>query len=146
MSPRNRYCHGGILFKNGTSKNDPIRYIIVKGRHLGIWSFPKGHSRREEESLVCAKREIEEETGIRLEKEPIRHHRLKGASYFVFDCNDLEVDNFMTQDTNEIEEVRWVTREEMNTLKVNSGIKEFLKRKNIVCDKNDITDNTNDME
>ena len=105
--------------------------MIVKGRHLGIWSFPKGHSRREEESLVCAKREIEEETGIHLEKEPLRRYRLKGVMYYVFDCNDLETDTFHTQDTNEIEEVRWVTREEMETLNVNSGIKEFLKRKNI---------------
>lgn len=106
-------------------------YLIVKGRHLGIWSFPKGHSHRDEESLVCAKREIEEETGIRLEKEPLRRHRLKGTMYYVFDCNDLETNMCHTQDTREIEEVRWVTREEMMGMRVNSGIKEFLQRKRI---------------
>jgi 8-oxo-dGTP pyrophosphatase MutT (NUDIX family) len=106
-------------------------YLIVKGRQLGIWSFPKGHSRREEESLICAKREIEEETGICLEKDPLRRHRLRGTIYYVFDCNDLDTDLFHTKDTYEIEEVRWVTRGEMLTLKVNSGIKEFLQRKRI---------------
>lgn len=132
MSPRSRCCHGGILFKNGDTKDEPIRYIIVKGRHLGIWSFPKGHSYRDENPLMCAKREIEEETGIHLDKEPIRRIRLKGAMYFIFDCNDLEIDDCMTQDTNEIEEVRWVTRDEMIEMNVNSGIKEFLKKRNIL--------------
>lgn len=127
-----RPCYGGILYKSGSTNTDPIQYLVVKGRCSGIWSFPKGHSHKEEEPLICAKREIEEETGIHLEKDPIHHCRLKGAVYYIFDGNDLEEENLIPHDTFEIEETRWVTREEMQELNGNGGIREFLKRKNPV--------------
>ena len=120
---RNRSFGGIIRYYDLTS----YRYVLVKGRYTGIWSFPKGHSYTTETPLGCAKREILEETGIQLTEEPLRRERLKGGVYFVFHLNG-KPENCETNDTFEVEEVRWVTLEEMRELKVNAGIKEFIER------------------
>ena len=139
---RNR-CYGGILrYSNGSNgssnsnsngsngssnSNSNSHYLLVKGRQTGIWSFPKGHSIKGETPLECAKREIREETGIHLNQEPVRAQRLKGGIYFVFDFPNIVLS--VLEDNFEIEENRWVTREEMEYLIVNSGVKDFLCRK-----------------
>jgi len=38
------------------------KFLVVKGRQTGKWSFPKGHSYLEETELECALRETYEET------------------------------------------------------------------------------------
>jgi 8-oxo-dGTP pyrophosphatase MutT (NUDIX family) len=134
---RNR-CYGGILRysgndgsnSNGSSNSNSSQssqFLLVKGRQTGIWSFPKGHSIKGETPLECAKREIREETGIHLNQEPVRAQRLKGGIYFVFDLQHTILS--VLEDNFEIEENRWVTREEMEYLIVNSGVKDFLCRK-----------------
>jgi 8-oxo-dGTP pyrophosphatase MutT (NUDIX family) len=127
---RNR-CYGGILRYSGNdgsnSNSSHSQFLLVKGRQTGIWSFPKGHSIKGETPLECAKREIREETGIHLNQEPVRAQRLKGGIYFVFDLQHTILS--VLEDNFEIEENRWVTREEMEYLIVNSGVKDFLCRK-----------------
>ena len=137
---RNR-CYGGILRcsngsngSNGSSNSNSNssnsrhnQFLLVKGRQTGIWSFPKGHSIKGETPLECAKREIREEPGIHLNQEPVRAQRLKGGIYFVFDMQHTILS--VLEDNFEIEENRWVTREEMEYLIVNSGVKDFLCRK-----------------
>lgn len=44
------------------SKNHKI--LLVRGRKTGKWSLPKGHVEGNENPEQCAKREMEEETGI----------------------------------------------------------------------------------
>ena len=129
-------CFGGIICR--TNGHEP-QYLVVKGRQTGIWSFPKGHSRHEEHPLDCAKREIQEETGIPIQILDLPHprlHRLKGGIYYLFDLTPFlpydpsdPSNQFTPQDTMEIEETRWVTREEMTYLISNSGIKDFLEKK-----------------
>jgi 8-oxo-dGTP pyrophosphatase MutT (NUDIX family) len=106
------------------------RYLLVKGRRTGIWSFPKGHARRDEDPLHTALREIEEETGLSFSNQlPYRAQRLKGAIYFYFACDPLlPLQPLTTQDDWEVEELRWVSEEEMSELPINSGIKDFLRR------------------
>ena len=134
---RNR-CFGGIIYCSNTAETAETaetaktakavekRYLLVKGRQTGIWSFPKGHSTDGESSLECAKREIYEETGIQLVEEHRRVIRLKGGVYFVFQLTDIP--QHYPTDTREIEETRWLTKEEMPYLIVNSGVKDFLQR------------------
>jgi 8-oxo-dGTP pyrophosphatase MutT (NUDIX family) len=124
-SRRNR-CFGGILYYNDKEASEQ-KYLLVKGRQTGIWSFPKGHSNRGESSLECAKREIHEETGIYLHEEHNKTYRLKGGVYFVFGLTSKPEEDGPV-DKNEIEETRWMTKEEMSYCIVNSGVKDFLQR------------------
>lgn len=105
-------------------------YLLVKGRQTGIWSFPKGHAKREEDPLQTALREIQEETGLTFPNQlPYRAQRLKGGIYFYFACDPLlPLLPMKPHDAWEVEEVRWVTQKEMSELPTNSGIKDFLRR------------------
>lgn len=116
-----RRCFGGILRHNS-------KYLVIKGRKTGIWSFPKGHSRPGELPLECARREIQEETGLQIQQPPTKAQRLKGGYYFVFDFPTLPSPELHPEDQEEVEETRWVSREEMAYLIGNAGIKDFLER------------------
>ncbi len=132
-APHKRRSFGGILRRQDGPEP---RYLVVKARHSGIWSFPKGHAKKEEPALEAAKREIWEETGIALEHiphPPPRFTRLRGGIYYLIDLthhlHSLEEEpTYHPQDTEEIEETRWVTRDEMTYLIGNSGMKDFLER------------------
>ncbi len=136
---RTRRCYGCILsFLNDSSPwNDPIQaekekqYLLVKGRHGGVWSFPKGHAKREEEPLATARRETEEETGLTFpDQQPVRHQRLKNVVYFHFECTPIHYHTTLQPtDTFEVEETRWTTLQEMDLLSLNSGVREFLEKK-----------------
>ena len=115
---------GGIL---RVHEPTGYRYAIVQGRCTGIWSFPKGHAHPEETPLECAKREIQEETGITLQTEPVKRIRLKGGMYYVFDVPTASFPDVL-DDTVEIIDRRWVTLEEMKTMPINSGIRDYLTR------------------
>lgn len=82
--------------------------------------------------MECAIREIQEETGLRLTQlSPTKAQRLKGAYYYVFDFPSTTYPTPPEphpEDQEEVEETRWVTREEMAYLTGNSGIKDFLER------------------
>jgi 8-oxo-dGTP pyrophosphatase MutT (NUDIX family) len=86
--------------------------------------------KRGEDPLVTARREIEEETGLTFPDQlPYRAQRLKGAIYFYFACDPLlPWYEAKPHDAWEVEEVRWVTLQDMSELPTNSGIKDFLKR------------------
>ena len=77
--------------------------------------------------MECARREIQEETGLLIQQPPIKAQRLKGGYYYVFDFLTLPPTTIQ-QDQEEVEETRWVTREEMAYLIGNSGLKDFLER------------------
>lgn len=120
---KNRSFGGIICYKS----DGPMEYIIVKGRHSGIWSLPKGHGYDTETELESAKREIYEETGIQLEINPIRRCRMKGDVYYTFVLKE-RLERISALDTFEVEETRWVTMEEMTKMKVNSGLRELLRK------------------
>lgn len=58
------------------------RVLLVKNRSSGKWGFPKGKRNREESEWQCAKRELEEETGICLSSDIKYQHvfRLDSAT------------------------------------------------------------------
>lgn len=122
---------GGVLERRMTdsvTNETVIQYLLVKGRVTGIWSFPKGHSKRTETPYECAVREIREETGLVITYQPRRAMRMKGGIYFLFDISSETGGQEKPEDENEIEELRWVTREEMEYMIVNSGVKSFLHK------------------
>ena len=79
--------------------------LLVKGRRSRKWSFPKGHCKIGEPPIDCAKRELLEETGVRISSEQSGYYTMKGGGYFVFHLN---VSCFLnTRDTKEISDTAW---------------------------------------
>ena len=117
--------YGGIIRYKSSDREE---YLLVKQRYMSVWSFPKGHGHELEPQIDTAKREIYEETGLQLVDEPIGKRRYKRGIYFVFDLKE-KPEKMMIPDAREIEEVKWVTVEEMKELKNNSGIKLFMEKK-----------------
>ena len=112
--------YGGIL----QSSNN--KFLLVKGRHSGKWSFPKGHIEPGETALECVCREIKEETGFQMLPAPIQCVPLKGGTYYLF---WMPVEPApCPRDTNEIEEAGWFTANEIRQLTVNVGVSTFFNQ------------------
>jgi len=133
--PRPR-VYGGILHTNETDP-EKVRYLLVQGRYSGKWSFPKGHSYTGEEPLVCARREIMEETGLAHLPDPIEYIRLGYGNYYVFVCPFMFIP--MPQDTGEIMGTAWVTLKEMGTLPLNVDVSRFHKKKTRILETPDVS-------
>ena len=54
---------GGLVFR--VSENGRREVLIVYRAHREDWTFPKGKLRSDENDEACARREVEEETGLR---------------------------------------------------------------------------------
>ena len=122
-------CFGGIIRVKSIEYYGEYEYMLVQGRSSGKWSFPKGHSKRGETPLECAKREIEEETGIpsSLLTNPIHFMKLAGGKYYIFELTERML--FNPKDSFEVLQTRWVRIEEMRGLTLNAGIQQFIDRR-----------------
>lgn len=121
-TPRSFKVFGCILM---TPDN---KILLVKGRESQKWSFPKGHIEGQETGLACARRELFEETGIRIHQEPFAFKKfLKSgtSSYFLF-AVERELRPF-PHDLREVEEARWVSLDEMEQLSKNVDVSLFLR-------------------
>jgi 8-oxo-dGTP pyrophosphatase MutT (NUDIX family) len=123
-TPREHHVYGTILI------SPEGRILIVKGRKTGIWSFPKGHLEANEQSYHCALRELLEETGIDLllhQRHELAFCKLYKAHYYIY---LVEEEMMMTiQDNREIEEVRWISLDELRCLpQRNVDINDFMER------------------
>ena len=54
---------GGVIVRNNNGQKE---YLILLQRRSGTWSMPKGHMELGEDEIATAKREILEETGLRV--------------------------------------------------------------------------------
>jgi 8-oxo-dGTP pyrophosphatase MutT (NUDIX family) len=122
-------CFGGIIRVKSLEYYGEYEYLIVQGRSTGKWSFPKGHSKRGETPLECAKREIEEETGIpsSLLTQPIHFMKLASGKYFIFELtNKMDLN---PKDSFEVLQTKWASINEMKILSLNAGIQQFIERR-----------------
>ena len=110
---------GGII------QNVNGKFLLVRGRTSGKWSFPKGHIEYGETALECVCREIREETGFRILPAPLRCIQLRGGTYYVF-WLPVEPEP-VPQDLNEISEAGWYSREEIATMDANIGVTSFFR-------------------
>jgi 8-oxo-dGTP pyrophosphatase MutT (NUDIX family) len=120
--------YGAILITktiSGVGKTE-ILYALVQGRYTGKWSFPKGHSNEGELPIVCALREVAEETGIDELPEPIEYLQIGYGNYFVFTLPDTIP--LIPRDTNEIMDTKWVTLDEMKKMELNADASLFRKK------------------
>jgi ADP-ribose pyrophosphatase YjhB (NUDIX family) len=101
--------------------------LLVRGRKLGIWSFPKGHLIGNEMSHECALRELKEETGIELSKTSYTGSRKLYAGEYFFYNVDQEIP-IRVQDTAEIDDAGWFTVETMREMRGNIDVVNFLSK------------------
>ena len=110
----------------GDESEGPVRAaggVVVRGSHVLLvhrpryddWTFPKGKAEPGESDEACAVREVWEETGLRCELRaelPSTHYtdsrgRPKRVRWW---CMEPVADAFIP--TDEVDEIRWLTREE----------------------------------
>lgn len=90
-----------------------IRFLLLRHRHGGQWSFPKGHVEAGETEVQTALREVLEETGLTINlMDEFRH----SVNYFpkpgvrkqvVYFLAETVNDKFIRQES-EISEIRWM--------------------------------------
>ena len=94
---------------------DGPRVLLLKHR-LGHWDFPKGHVEAGETETETAKREVKEETGLKIKldkqfRQVITYSPAKGVSkdvvYFIGACGEEEAAKLRPQPS-EIEKARFV--------------------------------------
>lgn len=114
-------CYGGIIKCSTTGK-----YLLVKG-FTGKWSFPKGHREKNETPFDCAKREIYEETGIKIEE--FKNKKATFVSiYYYFNVEFDEELETNPIDTNEVKDIKWFLPQETEMIEKNKDVSIFFKR------------------
>src|SRR5262245_49044429 len=101
---------GGIVSR--MSEDGRRELLIVYRARRRDWTFPKGKRRRDEPDAAWARREVEEETGLRCELGPelppttysTRSGRPKRVRYWA-----MRVIDGTAEPGNEIDDVRWVS-------------------------------------
>lgn len=127
------YSYGFVPVLKG--EDGESKFLIVKGLKGGTWGFPKGHAEGNEDAESAARRELEEETGIKKihkieslkysdEYETVKDGRLldKTVQYFV---GFVEGDEVSIQ-AKEIADFKWSTYEEALNLFVFENHKNIL--------------------
>lgn len=116
----------------GIILNHNDAYLLVKSMKNKKWSFPKGRIESNETQLECALRELEEETGIKIntEKEVYITSRIYGNTiYFLYNSVRDIFDKKFIYDKREISDVDWFTSNDLKKLEnysYNYGIEMFI--------------------
>jgi 8-oxo-dGTP diphosphatase len=103
---------GGVVWRQASGG---VEVLLVHRPKYDDWSLPKGKCRDGEDDLACALREVEEETGLRCEvgrelastSYRDSRGRPKTVRYW-----SMEPQSGTFTPHREIDEVRWVSREE----------------------------------
>jgi 8-oxo-dGTP diphosphatase len=100
---------GGVVYRRGPSGRREV--LIVHRPHREDWTFPKGKLCGDEDHEACARREVEEETGLRC----ALGTELPSTSYFTRSGRRKRVRYWVMRPVagsvrpqNEVDEVRWV--------------------------------------
>lgn len=133
------YAYGVIVF---FVENSSVYYLILK-QIQGHWSFPKGHAEDGESSLETARRELEEETGIKdvtliSEKPQVKdEYAINGTKpvqkFVEFFIGEVESKDIVMQD-GEIFDHKWITVEEGEEIFTYDSSKRLLKSANDIVE------------
>lgn len=125
--PRSDIRCGVIPFSNKCEEILLVlnNYTLNKG--IEKWSLPKGHRKVDEPYHICAKRELEEETGIIAE---IRNTdiKTKAGNTWYYPCIIPKSTKVKPKDKVEISEARWFPIREIFKLNTNREIKQILQK------------------
>ncbi len=103
----------GAILRNQANNN----FLLVRGRHSGKWSFPKGHIEPAESHDQCIRREVKEEVGITLNQTPVGTFHGRVGIYKEYALT--EQIRPRPQDLEEIEAADWFSLEEIVALSLN---------------------------
>lgn len=120
---------GGIVWRS--SERGPEVVLIRRFRHgIDEWSLPKGKLDAGESYPDAALREVEEETGIRAQLgrfAGVMQYLVKGENKVVCFWEMTAIGSGKALDTDEVAEVRWVTREEALGMLTHEQNRELLR-------------------
>ena len=127
-STEEKVCRSGIVFVKKNEEVEEVKFLVVRGKESGIWSFPKGRKQDDEIDEVCAIREVFEETGIQIDDlNNRRKFKVGRNTYFIIEVDDLDKYNeFNITDTFEVDLVEWKTVGELRKLDCNKDIRSVL--------------------
>lgn len=113
---------GGIIFNKDYSK-----VLLVKNRSCGKWGFPKGGSNKNETKYNCAIREVQEETGIKLNVDCTIFSSIKLDKYYYLlaHIDESKLKTLRTNDPNEISCVNFMDIKNIPDLYTNANLKNF---------------------
>ena len=107
---REKSC-GALVYRY---EGDRLMLLLLRHRHGGHWSFPKGHVEGEETETETALREIREETGLSVSlREGFRHtveyYPKQGVrKQVVYFLGEAPADAKIVRQEEEISELHWV--------------------------------------
>ena len=108
------------------------------------WGFPKGHIKENENPLICAKREILEETGLNL---PLcvfnKEINIYNSLYYIIHLKQ-DLNKFNFKDKYEIEKVNWIPIKKFKDIIYNRDIRKFLENYDINVITNQLNNNKNE--
>ena len=120
---------GGLVWRS--SERGPEVVLIRRFRHgIDEWSLPKGKLDAGESFPDAALREVEEETGIRARLgrfAGVMQYLVKGENKVVCFWEMTALGLGQALDTDEVAEVRWVTREEALRMLTHEQNRELLR-------------------
>jgi len=120
---------GGLVWRS--SERGPEVVLIRRFRHgIDEWSLPKGKLDAGESYPDAALREVEEETGIRARLgrfAGVMQYLVKGENKVVCFWEMTAIGSGKALDTDEVAEVRWVTREEALGMLTHEQNRELLR-------------------
>jgi 8-oxo-dGTP pyrophosphatase MutT (NUDIX family) len=115
--------YGAIIRSRITNK-----YLMVKGRESGKYSFPKGHIEPHETPIECVIRELYEETGIsytsNIEMKEVIKSRIGSYVY----CETHEEIPVNIIDSKEIEEAGWYSESDIARMILNADASYYLRQ------------------
>jgi 8-oxo-dGTP diphosphatase len=119
MEDKAKHFAGNVAQKAIIEKDGKI--LVCRGVGDTVWEFPGGRLHNDETPVEGITREIKEELGLDIKNvEPFRvernyHFRTKSYQVFIVYTCTCDTSNLVV-DSNEIEEVRWVSKEELKNL------------------------------
>ena len=99
------------------SSEEGSQYLLVRGRHSGKWSFPKGHKEDFETLHETIQREVQEEVGINTLPPYVSEFQGRVGTYRVFDLP--EPIRPCPQDLDEVDAADWFSLKEILTMTLN---------------------------
>jgi 8-oxo-dGTP pyrophosphatase MutT (NUDIX family) len=120
----------GAVLRFSASGEQADQYLLVRGRHSGKWSFPKGHAEPQETLDQTILREVQEEVGLATLPPYLSEFQGRVGKYRIYDLPTPV--RPCPQDLDEVDAADWFSLKEISTMTLNVDTSYyFLKTHNL---------------